>query len=225
MRHKPIIFAFFGIDGSGKSTQALLLYHHFRNRGLETAYSWSRRQPSFTKFPANLIKKILLRESGDSDGSKYLLIKKKREKLLRSRLFRALWINCSLLEYFVLTFWKVVILNRKRKVLICDRYLQDAIADFAVTGSLDPKDVFNKLFCRLFPSPDRLYFIDVTAEIGASRKNDGTSLEYLQDRVPIYRRLAELSGAVYIDGKMPLKKIEGIVLEDAVSLLSKAGQL
>jgi thymidylate kinase len=218
MSVKPIILVFLGIDGSGKTTQALSLNDYLNSKGYDSAYVWSRREPYISRIPAKLIKWLILKESEKTEGEVYLSNKKKRTTFFSNRLLRFFWINLSLLEYLFLIYHRVFFPNRERDVLICDRYLNDAIIDYALSCSLSPGDLSKILTCAVakrFPTPTRTYFIDIEAELGAQRKSDGTSIAYLQDRVPMYRHVAMITSAVRIDGNLPLNIIGDIIRDDA----------
>lgn len=221
---KCTFICFIGIDGSGKTTQALSLHEYFKEKGLNSIYMWSRRKPYFLKIPVSLMKRYILKEREKSDGSAYLSIKRKRKNLFSNRLFIFLWINLSLLEYFLFIYFKILRSNRNKDVLICDRYLYDAIVDFALSSSIPVSKIgslCNNFISSLFPKPDRLYFIDIDADVGANRKKDGTSLAYLEDRVPLYRHVAKLTDAVVIDGTLPLHEIREIIYKDAANYLAE----
>ena len=143
MKKKPTLIVFYGIDGSGKSTQAISLFETLKNKGVNVEYIWSRRVPFFTKIPAQIIKKIMLKEVSASNGTEYISIKKNRKSLFSNKFFRFIWVNISFLEYLLLTYYKVFWPNRKKEVIICDRYLQDAIVDFAVMGRMDVNKMIN----------------------------------------------------------------------------------
>jgi len=196
---KPFLVVFFGIDGSGKSTQANLLYEHLSAQNVDVSYCWSRREAYLTKLPAFIIKKLILKERGRSDGKSYTVIKKNRKTLFSNKFFRPLWLFGSLLEYLLLTYFRVVLPNRNREFLICDRYLQDALADFAVAGRKDVGKLYSNIICRFFPSPDLLFFIDISAAEGCARKNDGTlPIETIQGNIreAVNRHLLKKKGII-----------------------------
>lgn len=222
VNRKYALICFTGIDGSGKTTQALSLNDYFKEQGLNATYVWSRREPYFLAIPMKFIKRYVLKERETIMGSAYLSIKKNRNGLLGNKVIRFLWIRFSLLEYLFLFYFKTFLPNRNNDVLICDRYLYDAIIDLALNCSIPVFKIdalCNNLISSLFPRPDRLYFIDVSAEMGVSRKKDGTSLAYLEDRVPMYRHIANIAGAVIIDGTLPLDEIKKIVQKDASKVI------
>jgi len=222
-----VIFSFLGIDGSGKTTQAVALKEFFQEQGLDTAYVWSRREPYLSRIPARIFKKLVLRESGKTEGEAYTQIKRKRTDLFKNPLLRYLWINFSLLEYLSMIHIRIISPNKGRDLLICDRYLNDAIIDFALSCSMTRAEVTDTVrgaVARTFPAVSRAYFIDIDAEVGAKRKQDGTSVAYLQDRVPMYRHVAEITGALRIDGSLPLETIQEMIRRDAQAFLAGLGE-
>lgn len=217
-----VIISFLGVDGSGKTTQAVALTDYLKTQGLDAAYVWARREPYLSRMPASIFKRLVLRETGKSEGENYAHVKTGRTRFFKNRLLRSLWINFSLLEYLSLIHIRVLGPNKGRRVLICDRYLNDAVADFAMSCSMSLTEVDTMargVVARAFPSVARSYFIDIDPEVGAARKQDGTSVAYLQDRVPTYRRLAELAGAVCIDGNQSIEKIQELIRADAQAIL------
>jgi len=174
--------------------------------------------------PIKLIKRYILKERETIMGSTYLSIKKNRKGLLSNRVISFLWITSSLLEYLFLLYFKVFLPNKNKDVLICDRYLYDAIVDFALSCSMPVsriESLLNNPVSRLFPRPCRLYFIDISAEIGASRKTDGTSLAYLEDRVPMYRHIADIVKATIVDGTLSLDDIKKIIRDDVKKVIKE----
>ena len=224
MPTKFAFICFIGIDGSGKTTNALSLDDYLRKNGIDSSYVWGRREPYLLKMPIKLFKRYILKEKGKTEGSEYLSIKGKRKGLFGNKIFCSLWISVSLLEYFFLIYFKLIRSQKHREVVICDRYLHDAIVDFASNCSISHTNtdtLLDNAISRWFPRPDRLYFIDISPETGTRRKTDGTSLSYLQDRVPLYRSIAVRSGAMVIDGNLPLDEIKRIICDDAVRVLKK----
>lgn len=215
---RPALIVFFGMDGSGKTTQAKLLEDHLTAKGLKVDYRWSRREAFLTKIPARLVKKFVLREKGSSDGARYVEIKKKRSKMAKNPLVRWAWINATLADYLALLHVRVFRPARGADVLICDRYLQDSIADFAAMLP-DPvaaaRAIAGSPLARLFPKPRRLYFIDISPEVAKERKDDDTNFHLLQDRVALYRELAAVAGALVVDGNGKIEEVAEVIRGDA----------
>lgn len=225
MVRKYAFFCFIGIDGSGKTTQALSLNDYFKEKGLNSKYVWSRREPCILKIPGKLIKRYILKEREATEGHAYLSIKKKRKGLFGNKIVSFLLINFSLLEYLFLLYLKIFIPNRNNDVLICDRYLYDAIVDFALNCPFSHSMVdtlLKNLISNRFPKPDRLYFIDINADVGVSRKKDGTSKAYLEDRIPLYQYIAQIAGATIVDGTLSLNDIKKTIHEDAAKVFKRS---
>ena len=113
---------------------AKLLEEHLAAKGLKVDYRWSRREAFLTRIPARLVKKFVLREKGRSDGAHYVEIKERRGKMAGNPLVRWAWINATLADYLALLHVRVFSPARGADVLICDRYLQDAVADLHGLG-------------------------------------------------------------------------------------------
>lgn len=224
MIRKYTFICFIGIDGSGKTTQALSLNEYFKKQGINSIYVWSRRRPFLLKIPIKLIKRYVLKEKEKTEGEAYYSIINNRRGLFGNKIFRFFMINFSLLEYLIFLYFKIILPNKNKEVLICDRYLYDAIVDFVLSCSMPVSKIdviLNNLISRWFPKPDCIYFINISAEVGVSRKKDGTSLAYLEDRVPMYRHIAKITGAQVIDGTLPLDEIKQIICNDAREILKR----
>jgi len=208
-RRKLIVFV--GLDGSGKSTQAQLLRERLEHTGHRAVYFWARRVPWLLALPVAWFKKCLLRESSRSDGEGYVAISHRRQRWLRFRLVRFCWSRTLLLEYAVLLRWRMLRHGRGCEYLIADRYLPDALVDLAASAPEPARELRQLqagLVSRLFPRPDALFVLDIVPERGWQRKRDGTSLEYLLDRRPLYRALADSFPNAYIlDGGQPIAQV------------------
>ena len=212
-RYKFIVFA--GIDGSGKSTQAQLLSQALQAQGHRVSSLWGRRVPWLTRLPAILLKKCVLRESGKSDGADYAVIAQRRKKLLRHGAVKFFWSRVLLLEYALRLRFRTWRLRGAVDYLIVDRYLVDALVDLAAAAS-DPanemKELKQSLVTGLFRAPDLMLIIDLAPEMGWQRKQDGTSLEYLKDRRPLYLEFAKGEpNTQVLDGAQPSANVQALV--------------
>jgi thymidylate kinase len=201
MRKSKILISFIGIDGSGKTTQCRMLHEYLEQADYKTGYVWSRREPFLLKPLVKFVKRVVLKEEKPVEHESYDSIVKKRHKFFSSHIIRDVWLWISLLEYRILLYRRVFRPNREKDIIICDRYIVDALVDIATNYNIDDiKGLFKHPIVKIFPKPAFSFFIDIPPQIGASRKSDGTSVEYLTDRVALYRSAAKAIGAHIIDG-------------------------
>jgi len=210
MRHGTLIVVS-GIDGSGKSTQATLLCERLRKEGWRADYVWARRVPVLTRLPAWLIKQLFLRERKKSDGDAYLSITPRRKAIFKSRFYRFCWTRSLLCEYLLVTWFRIRLSHRGAHYIVVDRYLPDALVDFASMAP-DPVGELKRMrrswMVRMFPTASILFLIDIPAEIGWQRKKDGTSLDYLADRQPLYVEFTRgCSSSFVLDGTRAVDEV------------------
>ena len=220
-----MLICFVGIDGSGKTVQANRLNERLRAEGINSRYTWCRYSPRIM-MPFIWVAKALLRRGRGSNGeqSEYRQFIASKRKFLRNPLFRAAWLNLSLLEYLAQVTFKVrppLILGG---TLICDRYLYDDIADLAVGFGRSGEGVIELMrhpLVRVFPVPDRVFFLDVPAGIAIKRKDDPNVMgeEYLRDREEIYGLLSEKLGFTRIDGTLGIDEIAEAVASEALKTM------
>jgi len=138
-----IFLVFEGIDGSGKSIQAQLLYETLINRGVNA---------------------ILTKEPTDGPFGKKLrqLAQKGRDEMTLQEEYglfmqdRAEHVENELLPQLA-----------QGAVVVCDRYFYSTMAYQGALG-LDPEAVYQEN-SRRFPTPDRVFCITVSPAIGRSR--------------------------------------------------------
>ena len=207
---KGVLICFTGLDGSGKTTQAKKFLNALKGKNIDVIYSWSRREPFLIKPIVILIKKIL-KEPPKSEGKNYLNVKKKRKgTLFKHSFIQKIWIYIAILDYFAKLFSQIYIPLRKGKIVICDRYIPDMIADFAANfdyNNYQIRKLLKNPLLKLFPTPDKIFYIKIPASLGYKRKSNGTSLEYLLDREKIYNFLAKEMNMIVIDGTQDIDNV------------------
>ena len=117
-------------------------------------------------------------------------------------------------------------MNCNNNIVICDRYLFDFVVDQAKNmgqRSSGMEYIFQLPIIRLFPVPDVLFILDVKPEIGQKRKQDGTSVEYLEERWELYHYLKDLPYATIIDANSPFEVVTRQVTEYTMNYLKQQG--
>ncbi len=138
-----LFLVFEGIDGSGKSTQARLLYETLVKRGIKAVLTKEPTDGPFGKKLRQLAQKgrdqITLQEEYDlfmQDRAEHV------EKELMPQLDQG-------------------------AVVVCDRYFYSTMAYQGALG-LDPEAVYQEN-SRRFPTPDKVLYIAVSPTMGRSR--------------------------------------------------------
>ncbi|MCS7258572.1 MAG: dTMP kinase [candidate division WOR-3 bacterium] len=144
---RGILIAFEGIEGSGKSTQAHLLYEYLHRQGLKVILTY---EPGGTEI-GDEIRKILLNER-----------------------FKAMHPKTELFLYLASraqhVYEKILLALRAKMIVITDRFSLSSLAYQGVGRDLTLKVVsrLNKYACADI-KPDITILIDVPVEVGLSR--------------------------------------------------------
>lgn len=212
MKQKTIIYLS-GIDGCGKTTQAMKLVETLKNQGLSIEYQWLRWEPSIVN-GLKLIKKLLGKNSRQSSkaaatnekaDSKWDNIKK---SLMKSRLFRYFWLKYASNDYY--RAYKKAIKNWQADIIIMDRYIFDFTVDQSINFNLNLDEmikVFSNSKISIMHNPDFSIIINIPAEIGYKRKMDGTSISYLKQREKLYNAI-QGDNVLHIDGTTSIEDIQ-----------------
>lgn len=217
------LICFVGIDGSGKTLQAQKLAASLNEHGIPCAYTWCRYSPRLMMPLIWLAKKLIRREKGGSEYSSFISGK---QGMLSKPLLGWIWLNVGLFEYLIQATVKV----RRRlwgsRVLISDRYIYDAVADLAISfgrSGVGVTELARHPLFRWFPQPDKVYFLDVPAEVCWARKQDPNVMakQYLVDREQIYSHLCDSLGFTRVDGDRPIEEIAADVLKQTLEHIEK----
>lgn len=213
----------FGIDGSGKTTQAELLCKAVARSICPATYVWARWDPYFLR-PFLLLGRYLAgrqcaklspRQGDIKEDLYYTNLSSTKKRVFRIPAMRIAWKYMVLIEYY---FQIKRLLRRNLKndgVIVCDRYIYDLAADLSGNFSYDYKRLHSllRLLHSCFPRPALSLLIDLPPEEGYRRKADGTPLNYLRARAAIYRDIAEIAGAKVVDGARDVSDVHGSILE------------
>ncbi len=206
---RKIIIYVSGIDGCGKTTQAKILVEELRTLGYDAIYSWLRWEPSIANYIKFLRRFKSKNHASASENNNRLVAENLQEtewlcfkrRLLANRLFRRLWLFYASIDYY-LTY-------RKRfktissDIVVVDRYFYDFMIDQAVNLGLaaDKCHEFGTgFFLSRFRKPDVSIIIDLPPDEGYKRKNDGTSVAYLETRKCFYDQLFPSNEAIHLNG-------------------------
>jgi len=136
-----------GIDGSGKTTQAKMLYEYLIGLGFDVILT---REPGGTRF-AEAVRKILLSHND-------FAITPKAELMLY------LAARAQLVDEVILPALK------SGKWVISDRFFDSSVAYQGFARGLDPEEVMKTcLFATGGVKPDLTFFLDVSPETAAER--------------------------------------------------------
>jgi thymidylate kinase len=170
-----MIVTFSGIDGSGKTTRCRLLERSLQERGL----------PALAIKPDYEANEAVKDFCAWAYGDRFAYF---------SRLEGEFYISCLSADW--LAYLARVLSKADRKILICDRYIYDVLAQ--ATHMKAEAAVLRRLWA-LFPRPDIGYFLDVLPEVAYRRlesraelpMHQAESLGELRVLHQAYRKLAE----------------------------------
>jgi len=223
MKRREGLVLFTGIDGSGKTTQALDCVRE--NPGL--GYRWLRWEPYLTRPAMALMRLLMRREAGGNserpiDDSGHREFVGKKQRFFQSAWRQRLWTTVVLLEYLPQCLFRLGLARVRARRILCDRYLHDVAIDLSLnygTGVEGIQAVLQHPLARLFPRPDLILVFDLEPRAAFERKQDGTPLAYMEHRVPLYQSLIDESTGRRIDASRPRME----VLREVVAVLKETG--
>lgn len=191
-----------GLDGSGKSTQTLLLAERLRAEGVPAEAVWNRWKPALSAVFISLARRYLKAHERVEEGDYRGFTDAKRRKM-RSGWRRSVWQVMAWGEYAVQVRARLLAHRLNGTTVLCDRYVYDTLVDIAINFSVPPNELASLMdhpLLSFFPKPAVVVFIDIDPALGAARKSDGTPAAYLADRRPYYESLARILKAPVVDG-------------------------
>ena len=202
-----------GIDGCGKTTQAKLLVEGVCDKGIKAEYVWFRWEPSVRRLINSLRSTKTKRARGyvnnlveteNNEQGDWLVFKR---KILANPSAKQLWLFYACMDYYLA--YRKLLKKNLADVVVMDRYINDFIIDQSINLNIPPGQsdlIDNNFFLKKFHFPDYNIIIDLPAKEGYTRKNDGTSLAYLETRENYYKAITN-SKTVHLDGLESIDKL------------------
>ncbi|MCH7760960.1 glycosyltransferase [candidate division TA06 bacterium] len=198
----PMLVAFSGVDGSGKTAHSKELLKTFKTCGIRTQYVWSRYGSSLStgllikmgKFLYN----IFYRKDQTSKNRTEM-----RKIYLNKSWTRSLWLSTVFLELTLKYFIQVRLPLLFGKVVICDRYLLDAFVELGVTTDHPKIDqsLFGILLRKVNPRPSIGFLLDVSPKTARARKKEAELEDTLHSQTNLYREMGNRLGYTPVNGE------------------------
>jgi thymidylate kinase len=154
-KEQVLIISLSGMDGTGKSTHAKALKEKLNHLGIPCEVVWTRWRP-FISYPFM--------------GLVYVLKRYRRKDYHKSKILRKIWAYLTILDFDYIYLFKMKTHLFKGRVVICDRYIHDHIAELMHDGIYNENAV--KLLLKLIPNPDISFIFDVPVNTAMMRKNN-----------------------------------------------------
>jgi thymidylate kinase len=231
-RRRGALIALSGLDGSGKTSQAVALCDALERLGFDPVTQWTRlaANPSLDRI-AGPVKRLLAWRLGAAvpappttavlDSSR--LAEPAKRVRQRSRVMTAAWATIV----SVANGWEqrraTVAHLRAGRVVVCDRYTLDSAVHLRYRyGETSRRQFQVRLIRLLSPRPLRCYFLDVPAETALARKSDHYNLAQLQRQAPLYRQEYREHGARRLDGERGRAELCAEIAAEVWALLQPA---
>jgi len=209
-KRTKIVTIFSGMDGTGKSTHAKALKEKFEKLGIPCEIVWTRWRPVITYPIMGLI---------------YVLKRWRRKDYHKSKILRKIWAYLTILDFAYFHLFKVKPSLFKGKVVICDRYIYDHIADLMHDGLYNENAV--KFLLKLIPNPNLSLIFDVPVSTAMVRKPDTQEIlnlwrfeesaeEYLNEQRGNYLKVAKKFGIEVIDSTTDFKELNDIIFDEII---------
>lgn len=214
----PRVIAFFGPDGAGKSTQAILMVDYLKSKGFKVKRAWVRSVHTFAYLLWMLFYKLNLYR-GDSripvrmrfrfavsylNESSYGAVTPitMSPPILKGSISRFVWSVIEILSIIPVVILQVYLPLLLNRVVVAERFVVDSVASIAYF--LNDEDFAGswraKFLLRLVPRDTVFVFVDANyEEILARRDELAGSREYTDFHRRLYRRLAREVGAFRVD--------------------------
>jgi len=198
---KGFLISISGVDGCGKTSLAKGIYENLKLCDLRVRYVWSRA--GFMSI-ARVIKFFFPAKSKNSGIDEEV-----KERLSTKKIVEVLWSYIVALDILLYLLLKVCIPLRLGYVVVCDRYIWDALVD--LTMRFGQRDVLRGpgkgVLMRLAAKPNIAYYLKVNADIVRDRKKHDVYWEGLDARIRMYDDMAGRCNLSIVDASKPLSEL------------------
>lgn len=200
-QYSPLFLSFSGIDGSGKSTHAKAIKKRLEKNGIPCKIVWARWRPIVT-YPFM--------------GIVYVLKKYRRKDYYKNRMLRKIWAYLTIFDFIYLFLFKIKPHLTEGKVIICDRYIYDHIAQLMYDKLYNERAV--RIMLKLIPNPSLSFIFDVPEQVASYRKRDTQEMlkiwkfeddaeKYLREMRKNYLKIADSMNIPIVDATKDFKEL------------------
>ncbi len=217
---RPMLIAFEGVDGCGKSAQAELLAHALDGAALRHRVVWTRGGSARLLQPLFALGKRLLGRRATTAASVVAAPGTARREAERAQTFRhplvrVAWPWAIAIElgaqWLVRVRWPLL----RGEVVVADRYVETALVELA--ARLDRPDIASSIPGRLLrwlaPRPTFSYWLDLPVEVALARKSGEESAVFLAKQLQV---AAPASSARKLDATAPIAELSDHIVSEVL---------
>jgi thymidylate kinase len=219
---KPFLVTLSGCDGSGKTVQARALEDVFKTCDMRVAVVWSRGASSPASGALIRLGKRLFGGDdaadpapGATEADKLAGRRRRLESAMARRLFSVVYASELFWTWVVKVRWLLL----RGHAVVCDRYVADAMVDFAVLSGTDVTSPPAALrFLRaLAPRPHVAFLLDVIEGEALARKPEEGSVDHLAEARRAFKSLAAVAGMIVLPAHMSQEQVYETVAHETLA--------
>jgi thymidylate kinase len=215
---KGQLICFVGIDGSGKTSNALKLLNRLKMEKRSCKYVYGRWSPVLS-YPFLAFLRLVGYSKRVEKGNRTYL----ERYYSRNKPVSMVWLFFVWIDVTIRTALGVLFPLRRGKIVVCDRYVYDVMVD-AMADVHDSSAMWKiplRFVLATTPKPNVVFFMDVPESRAFARKEDTPNMEYLQVRRRLFRKMAKDFAFVEIDSTKPPNENQETILQTLCPFLEK----